>query len=75
MTECAVVLRAGPPERFEVGTNERGERTVVLTYIRGHRPGVYRFAAGRLYSIERPPGPPPAEPKAKGKAKAKKART
>jgi hypothetical protein len=73
MTECDVVLRAGPPEQMDLGTNERGDRAVVITYIRGNRPGVYRFAGGRLYSIERPPGPPPAESKQKGKAK--KART
>ena len=73
MTECDVVLRSGPPEQLEFGTNERGDRTVVITYIRGNRPGVYRFAGGRLYSIERPPGPPPTERPQKGKVK--KART
>ena len=58
MTECDVVGRAGTPERVEVGVNERGERTVVLTYIRGARPGIYRFASGRLASIERAPEAP-----------------
>ena len=29
MTECDVVKRAGAPEQVELGTNERGERTVV----------------------------------------------
>jgi hypothetical protein len=53
-----VVKRAGHPERFEFGTNERNERTVTLTYIQGPRPGIYRFAAGRLTSIERAPEPP-----------------
>lgn len=53
MTECDVVSRVGVPDRVELGTNERGERTVVLTYTRGLRPGAYRFAAGRLISIER----------------------
>jgi hypothetical protein len=55
MTECDVVRRAGTPERTEVGTTNGGERAVVLTYTRGPRPGTYRFARGRLYSIERVP--------------------
>lgn len=58
MTECDVVKRAGQPERFEFGTNERNERTVTLTYIQGPRPGIYRFTAGRLTVIERAPEPP-----------------
>jgi hypothetical protein len=63
MTECDVVGRAGPPERFEVASNERGERTVVLTYLRGERPGIYRFVSGRLVSVERAgDAPPPAKP-------------
>jgi hypothetical protein len=59
MTECDVVKRAGHPEKVDFGTNDRNERTVILTYIRGARPGIYRFAAGRLQSIERAPEPPP----------------
>jgi hypothetical protein len=70
MTECDVVRRAGAPEQLQVGADERGERSVVITYVRGPRPGVYRFAAGRLVSIERAPGAPVEQPK---KAKAKKA--
>jgi len=58
MTECDVVRRAGAPEGIEFGSSERGERAVVLTYIRSSRPGIYRFASGRLYSIERAPEPP-----------------
>jgi len=70
MTECDVVRRAGPAEQIDIGANERGERTVVLTYPRGPLPGVYRFAGGRLVSIERAPGPPPAPAKPqKGTAK------
>jgi hypothetical protein len=70
MTECDVIRRAGAPERLEFGTNERGERTVVITYVRGVRPGIYRFAGGRLYSIERAPEPPPsARPKKSRPAK------
>jgi hypothetical protein len=66
MSECEVVRRAGPPERLEFGAGERGQRNVVITYIRGPRPGIYRFSEGRLYSIERAPEPPPT---AKQKAK------
>lgn len=65
MTECEVVSRAGPPGNVEVGTNERGERSATLTYTSGPRPGIYRFVAGRLNSIERgaEPPPEPAKPK------------
>jgi hypothetical protein len=59
MTECDVVRRAGPADDVEVGTNHRGERTSVLTYMRGERPGIYRFVSGRLTSMERGPEPPP----------------
>jgi hypothetical protein len=61
MTECEVVRRAGPVEKvdFEDGS----ERMVVLTYLRGPAPGIYRFRGGRLASIERAPAPPPAPAK------------
>jgi hypothetical protein len=66
MTECEVVQRAGPVEQLDIGANERGERTVVLTYLQGPSPGVYRFAGGRLVSIERTPAPAkPQKPTAK----------
>jgi hypothetical protein len=71
MTECEVVRRAGPVEQFDVGADERGERRVVLTYLRGPAPGIYRFSGGRLVSIERAPAPPPAPAKSQ-KAPAKK---
>jgi hypothetical protein len=64
MTECEVVSRAGAPENIELGNTDRGERSVTLTYTNGPRPGVYRFAGGRLYAIERtqePPEPPKAK--------------
>ncbi|MBX9773165.1 MAG: DUF2845 domain-containing protein [Xanthobacteraceae bacterium] len=72
MTECDVVRRAGAPEQLQIGANERGERSVVITYIRGPRPGIYRFTAGRLASIERAPDAPGAKaaPKAKPSKKA-----
>jgi hypothetical protein len=61
MTECEVVRRVGQPQRVEVGNDERTERTVVITYLQGVRPGIYRFRAGRLVSIERAPEPPRTE--------------
>ena len=65
MTECEVVGRAGPPENVELGTNDRGERAVTLTYTGGPRPGIYRFSGGRLYAIERGQEAPPEPPKPK----------
>jgi hypothetical protein len=79
MTECDIVKRAGLAEKVEIGKNERNERTATLTYIHGPRPGIYRFAEGRLKSMERAPEPPasqkparPAKP-AKGAPKSKPA--
>jgi hypothetical protein len=61
MTECEVVRRAGHTSSIEVGNNARGERSVVMTYMSGPSPGIYRFTAGRLTSIQRvaEPEPPP----------------
>ena len=67
MTECEVVQRAGGPDGIEFGNNT-GERNVVLTYRGGARPGIYRFAGGRLYSIERVGEPAAAAPKAQKKS-------
>ena len=72
MTECDVVRRAGPAEKIDFGVNDRGERAVVLTYSRGSSPGIYRFAGGRLVSIERAPEPPSAPSKGQQKAAPKK---
>lgn len=74
MTECDVVRRAGAPEQIQIGA-ERGERSVVLTYIRGPRPGIYRFTAGRLASVERAPEAPGAKAAPKAKASKKPARS
>jgi hypothetical protein len=63
MTECDVVRRAGPVEKIDLGANERGERALTLTYLRGPWPGVYRFAGGRLVSIEGAPSAPAASEK------------
>jgi hypothetical protein len=75
MTECDVVRRAGAPEQMQIGADERGERSVVLTYIRGPRPGIYRFTAGRLASIERAPDAPGAKAAPKAKPSKKAARS
>jgi hypothetical protein len=65
MSECDVVQRAGPPDNIDISSNPRGERIAVLTYVRGERPGIYRFVAGRLVSIERGAEPPAPERPAK----------
>jgi hypothetical protein len=70
MSECEVVHRTGPVEKVELGTTGRGERSLVLTYLKGPWPGVYRFTAGRLISIERAPAAP--EPSAKAATRSKK---
>lgn len=67
MTECDVVRIAGVTDRVEISANERGQRAVVLTYVTGSRPGVYRFVSGRLVSVER--GPEPAAPAKPAKPK------
>lgn len=75
MTECDVVQRAGPPENVEVGSNERGERAVTLTYNSGPRPGIYHFANGRLYDIDRVEAAVPETPAPKKPAKKPKPTT
>jgi hypothetical protein len=72
MTECEVVRRAGTPENVELSTTDRGERAVTLTYAGGPRPGIYRFAGGRLYAIERGQEQAPEPPKTKKPPAAKK---
>ena len=73
MSECDVVQRAGQPDNIDISTDARGQRAVVLTYVRGERPGIYRFASGRLVSIERGAEPPAPEQPAKKKAGKKSA--
>ena len=65
MTECEVVRATGQAQTVQIGNNERSERSVVMTYIVGARPGIYRFVGGRLVSIERLPEPPSAPSPAK----------
>ena len=71
MSECDLVRAVGYTGQVEISRNERGERSVVLTYLQGERPGIYRFVSGRLKSIERAPELPaaakPAAPKKPGK--------
>jgi hypothetical protein len=63
MTECDVVRALGHTDRIEIAANERGQRSVTLTYLTGARPGIYRFVAGQLVSLERAgEAPAPAKP-------------
>jgi hypothetical protein len=63
MSECDVVSVLGHTDQIQVTGTQGGQREVVLTYVQGPRPGVYRFAAGRLVSIERgPEAPAPVKP-------------
>src|SRR5262245_47898885 len=68
MSECDVVQRAGAPDNIEMNPSPRGDRSVVLTYTKGDRPGIYRFVSGRLISMERVAEPPPPEKPTKKKA-------
>ena len=68
MSECDVVQRAGRPDNIDISTDPGGARAVVLTYASGDRAGIYRFASGRLKSIERGAEPPPPERPAKKKS-------
>ena len=70
-TECEVARYAGRPDNVELGNDPKGDRTAVLTYLKGPRPGIYRFSAGRLASVERAPVPE-APPKPAKPSKSKK---
>jgi hypothetical protein len=72
MSECTVVQRLGAPERVDIGSNERGERSVKLLYSRGDRPGLYSFTTGRLVQIQRVAEPEPPKPQKKPAAKPKR---
>lgn len=61
-TECDIARAIGTPDRVDLSSNPRGDRVAVLTYLRGSRPGIYTFTAGRLSSIERAPTPEPVKP-------------
>lgn len=73
MSECDVVARAGQPGNVQIGTAPNGQRSVVLTYNSGPRPGLYRFEGGHLMQMDRVEVPPPPPQVAKKKpAKPKK---
>ncbi len=75
MSECEVVSRLGAPTGVDLGRNPNGDRTAVLTFQNGPRPGIYRFVGGKLTEMDRvaQAAPPPAPEKpAKKKAKTKK---
>jgi hypothetical protein len=69
------VRAAGQPQRVDVGSNERGDRRVVMTYANNERAGSYEFVAGRLTALERGPEPPPPEKPAKKKPASAKQQT
>lgn len=74
MSECDVVFRAGPPSAVQIGNNPNGDRTAVLTYNEGPRPGIYRFLRGELAEMDRveTPAPPPTQTVKKKSAKSAK---
>jgi hypothetical protein len=78
MSECDVVSRAGAPSAVQIGKNPNGDRTAVLTFNSGPRPGIYHFQAGALVEVEQTQTAPaqtvkkkPASPKASSKQAAK----
>lgn len=78
MTECDVVSRIGAPTGVDLGRSPNGDRTAVLTFQGGPRPGIYRFVGGKLTEMDRvaeaPPAPEPEKPVKKKAAKTKKPR-
>jgi hypothetical protein len=66
MSECEVVRTLGTPQSAEIG-GQGGERIALLSYTTGEHAGIYRFASGRLVSIEQgaQPLPPPSSATAK----------
>ena len=66
-SECDVARYIGHPDNVELASNPGGERTATLTYLRGSRPGIYRFVGGRLTVVERAPTPPAPERPARAK--------
>jgi len=73
MSECDVVARLGQPTAVNLGSNPNGSRSAVLTFKSGPRPGIYRFAGGRLSEMDRVEGLPPPQPEKKKSAKKKPA--
>jgi hypothetical protein len=75
MTECQVVARAGPPNSVQLGNNPNGDRTAVISYQSGPRPGIYHFERGRLMQMDRVEVAPPPPQAKKKPAKVKKPAT
>jgi hypothetical protein len=77
MSECDVVARLGAPTAVNIGRTPGGDRAVTLTFNGGPRPGLYRFAGGRLSEMDRVevPAPPPTEPAKKKIVKKKPDKT
>jgi hypothetical protein len=71
MSECDVISRVGPPTAVNLSRNPHGDRTAILTFKAGPRPGVYRFVGGRLTEMDRVDEPPPPAEPAKKKKPAK----
>jgi hypothetical protein len=71
MSECEVIARAGQPNNFQIGKAPNGDRTALLTYDSGPRPGIYHFERGRLMQMDRVDVPPPPPPKVAKKKPAK----
>jgi hypothetical protein len=71
MTECEVVARAGSPNSVQLGRNPNGDRTAVISYQSGPRPGIYHFERGRLMQMDRVEvaEPPPQAKKKPAKTK------
>ena len=71
MSECDIVYRAGQPTSVQLGQTSYGERTAVLTFQSGPRPGIYRFEGGRLMEMDRiaESSSPPTANKKPAKAK------
>jgi hypothetical protein len=73
MSECDVVSRVGQPNAVSLSSTPRGDRTAILTFNSGPRPGVYRFVGGRLKEMDRVDEPPqPAQSAKKKPAKSDK---
>jgi hypothetical protein len=73
MSECDVVARAGAPSQVQLGKNPNGDRTAVLTFNAGPRPGIYRFERGELMTMDRVAAPAPPPQVAKKQVAKKKA--
>ena len=69
MTECEVVARAGSPNSVQLGRNPNGDRTAVISYQSGPRPGIYHFERGRLMQMDRVEVAPPPPQKKPAKTK------